>query len=794
MPIISNYFKVASRVMIRSKAYTTINLFGLTLGITSALLLFLWISHEASYDQFHADKDRIQVVWNRQPKHGDVVCWSMTPRILGPTLRAEFPAVEGVVSYASYQVPFLFTVGETRMVRNTGVFVDPDFLSMFSFPLLKGNVANALKEPSSIVLTEKFSKELFGVREPFGEMVSLAAEGTTTPFVVAGIMKDLPSNTDFRFDYLLPWKFLEKSYGEDTYWGNNSVMTLVKVREGANLAQLDQGIRNLKKVHTAGETTELFLHPFTKNHLYSDFKNGVQDGGRIEVIRMLGVLGVCLVIIACINFINLSTARAQRRAKEVGIRKVTGAFKSSLVAQFICESVILAGVAGILSIGIAFLALPSFNVLIKQQLDLTGQGISFWAITLGVVTAVGILAGSYPAFYLSSLNPVKVLKGASISFTSRSVLRHTLVVFQFGFAVTMIFAIIVVSQQIQYTQERKSGYNKGNLIYQELTGDLIKNFPSYKRELLLAGVAKSITRTSSPITERWSDSGSMKWRGKNPDDKTTVERFYIDENIAATAGITVMEGRDLDLQQFPSDSTAVLINESALALMGFKNPIGEVIEDNNIAWHVVGVVRDFVLTSPFHKVEPLVLQGCKQNAMFNDIHIKLNPDRPTNENLAMLSTLFRKYNPAYPFTYHFVEDEYGRKFADVKSTLAITTVFGFIAISIACLGLLGLSTYMIESRVKEIGIRRVLGGSYVNITWLLCWHSLKPILMAIILFSPVAWAAMRWWLESFDYRIPLTVIFILLPAVFIVSASMATIGIQTLIAARISPTTILKSE
>jgi putative ABC transport system permease protein len=793
MYMLANYFKVASRVMLRNKSYTAINIAGLTMGITGAILLFLWIESEFSYDQFHRDKDRIYAAWNRETDQEGIKCWSTTPRILAPTLVQEYPGVESAISYGTYNSSQLFTVGETRLVKTTGAYTDPPFLTMFSFPLLKGNPSSALNDPTSIVLTENFAKQLFGDKEPFGETITVGESGNNFEFKVTGVLKELPSNTDFHFDYLIPWGFLESIGEKDTYWGNNSVSTYIKLLAGENVDQFNEKVKNVAKKHSQKESTlEIFLYPLTKMRLYSKFENGIPSGGRIEIIRMLGILGICLIVIACINFINLSTARAQRRSKEVGIRKVTGAHRYSLIIQFLCEAVLVAAASAAISIAVAYLVLPSFSNLVQQPLVLDFGHITFWVIIVAFIGIVGILAGGYPAFYLSSFQPVRVLKGATIISRTRNGFRQLLVVLQFGFAITLIISVIVISKQIEFVQNRDTGYLKNNLIYHPITGDIEKNYQAYKHELLSSGVATSVTKTSSAITERMSNTDAIQWKGKDPQNKTIIERFYVDEDFSATMGVTILEGRDMDLQQYPSDSSAVLLNETAAKLMGFQNPLSEIIVDGKMEWHVIGVIKDFVLTSPYQKIEPIVFMGSK--GWFHVIHIRLNPNHPVQQNMAAMTALFQKYNPAYPFEYNFVGVEYQRKFANLETTLTIASLFGSLTIFIACLGLLGLSTFIIEARVKEIGIRKVLGSSIRNIIKLLAVDSLKPITIAIILFSPMGWWSMNWWLQSFDYRISLSAWIFILAGAAILTIALITIIIQTFRAASANPVNSLRTE
>jgi putative ABC transport system permease protein len=792
--MLTNYFKVALRVMFRNKSFSAINVFGLALGITGALLLFLWIEKEFTYDQFHVDKDRIYKVWNRGTE-GRIHCWDVTPRVLAPTLQEQYASVESAISFAGWGDQLLFTVGEKRLLKSTGAYADASFLTMFSFPLIKGDARTAMKEPASIVLTEKIAHELFGDKDPFGETLSIGASGNSFELKVTGILKDLPSNTDFNFDYLIPYSFVEGLSGKDTHWGNNSVYSFVKLKEGADITAFNNEVKDIvKKNHKDAEHLEVFLYPLTKMRLYARFENGVPSGGRIEIIRMLGILGVFLIAIACINFINLSTARAQRRSKEVAIRKVAGAFKYSLVAQFLCESILIALVAGLISLVAVYFSLPAFNNLVQQQLSLNLTSINFWIGGFLFIISIGLLAGSYPALFLSSFRPVRILKGMNLTASNRSLLRTILVVFQFGFAVQLIISAIVINRQITYVQNRDTGYSKDNLVYQYMTGDIGKNYAAYKNELINSGVAQAVTKTSSPITDRWSNTTSIGWKGKDPQTKILFERFYIDENISTTVGVTILQGRDMDLTRFPSDSTAVILNETAAKAMGFTQPIGELITDNNQEWHVVGVIKDFILTSPYQKVEPLLLFGCEGDWAFNVVHIKLNPSNTTQQNIAKLSELSSKYNPDYPFEYHFVDVEYQRKFSNLETTRTITMLFSSIAIIIAGLGLLGLSTYMIEVRLKEIGIRKVMGGSVFNITKLLSLSSLKPIFIAIIIFSPVGWYAMNWWLSSFAYRISLDGWVFIFAALSIIAIALSITITQTIRAARINPVETLRND
>ena len=552
--MLSSHFRVSLRVLVRNKTFSAINISGLVLGMTGALLLFLWIRHESSFEQFHSNKDKLFMAWNRATENGQLNCWPTTPRILAPTLQKEYASVETAFSYAQWGSTHLFIVDDKRMLKTSGVFTDPGFLTALSFPLLRGNPRSALSNPNAIVLTERFARQLFGDKDAFGESVTIAQSGYPFEFTVSGILEDLPSNTEFDFEYLIPFQFLESLGEKNDFWGNNSVATLVQLKEGADVNSFNNEIRDIVKKHYAGgQHIEMFLYPLTKMRLYSRFDNGVPAGGRIETVRLLAILGVFLIAIACINFINLCTARAQRRAKEVAIRKVTGAFRTSLIAQFLCESMMITIVAGVIALGASYYLLPMFSSMVGQDISFTLSDPAFWILFCAFIIGVGLLAGSYPAFYLSGFQSVPILKGLKVKLSGGNAVRSVLVVFQFGFALMLVASALVVSRQIDFVQNRDAGYSSDLLIHMPLSADFVKNFEGFRHELLQTGAATSITKMSAPITEQWSGTTEMSWPKKDPLNKTDIQRIYVDENVVKTAGLTLLEGRDMDLSRFPND-------------------------------------------------------------------------------------------------------------------------------------------------------------------------------------------------------------------------------------------------
>jgi ABC-type antimicrobial peptide transport system permease subunit len=786
--MIRNYFKIAWRNLIKDRSFSLINIAGLAIGMASAILIMLWIQYEVSYDRFHEKEDRIYEVWNRVNRDGEISSWNTTPKVLGPTLKKDFPEVEHAVR-VNWANSYLFSVGEKKLMAS-GSPVDSNFLQVFSFPLVKGDPVIVLNDPTSIVLTEKLAAKLFGNEDPMGKTVMLENKYN---FKVSGILKDLPANTRFDFEYLLPWSMLRELGDDDTYWGNNSTRNYVLLKPNAREAAVQAKLKTLRKKYDSDDPeAEMFIYPIERWRLYSRFENGKESGGMIEFVRLFGIIAAFILLIACINFMNLSTARSEKRAKEVGIRKVAGAQKSSLVVQFLGESILVALLAGIIALAIVELCLPAFNNLTERVLGIQYGNPVNWFYFLGFILLTGLIAGSYPAFFLSSFKPIRVLKGTLGKINGAVTPRKVLVVLQFTFAIILTIGTIIIREQIKHARNRQSGYEKDNLVYHFLTGDLEKNYLLVKNELLSLGIAKSITKTSAPMTEGWSNSWGFEWAGKQEGDKRLFDRYCADEKLATTAGLQIIQGRDMDLGQFPTDSQAILLNESAAKAMGFKDPIGQIIKDNGRDWHVVGVFKDFILQSPYRKTEPMVVEGA--SGWFNVMHIKLNGARSTADNLKQMESIFRKYNPAFPFEMKFVDQEYARKFENEQRTGKLVSMFTILTILISCLGLFGLATYMAEARIKEIGVRKVLGASVAGITTLLSKDFLKLVVISLVIAIPVAWWAMHAWLEKFEYKVEIQWWYFALAGIIAILIALATVSYQAVKAGLSNPVRSLRSE
>lgn len=784
----SNYLKIAVRNLLKNKGFSFINILGLSVGMASAILILLWINHEMSYDQFHEKKDRIYEAWNKDTFSGKLQCWNTTPKIFARTVERDFPEVE-MATRVNWPSNFLFTIGEKKLTVS-GNIVDSNFLNVFSFPLVKGDPNTVLKDMYSIVLTEKLAKSFFGEEDPMGKVVRIDSKDN---FTVTGIVKDLPNNTRFKFEYLLPWAYLRKLGEDDANWGNNSTRNYVLLKKNTTLASIAPKLKKIKRKYDNSElTNEMFLYPISRWRLYSSFTNGVEDGGLIDFVKMFGVIAAFILLIACINFMNLSTARSEKRAKEVGIRKVVGANKGSLIGQFLGESILISLIAGLFALLIVQISLPAFGVLTDKKLSIDYGNINLWLIFIGFVLFTGVLAGSYPAFYLSAFKPVKVLKGTFLKSDKVVTPRKVLVVLQFTFAIILIICTAIVKEQIQYARNRDLGYDKKNLIFHFLTDDLTKNYPLVKNELLSSGAATSVSRTSAPITQGWSDTWGIEWVGKAPDDKTDFDRFAADEDLGTTVGLQFVKGRDFNLKQYLTDSTAMILNESSVKAMGFKDPIGQIVKDNGRDWHVVGVVKDFILQSPYHPTKPMIIEGAK--GWFNVIHIKLNNKNATADNLKKAELIFKKYNPNYPFEYKFIDDDYAAKFKSEQRTGTLAGLFAGLTIFISCLGLFGLAAYMAESRIKEIGVRKVLGASVTGIATLLSKDFIGLVIISFVLASPVAWWFMHNWLQNYPYRVNIEWWIFAFAALLSILIAMITVSYHAIKAASANPVKSLRTE
>ncbi|NCT73278.1 MAG: FtsX-like permease family protein [Chitinophagaceae bacterium] len=786
--MIKNYLLVAWRNLWRKKSFSILNITGLSIGMAAAVLILLWIQSEMRYDQGYANKERIYDVWNRFKKNGEINCWRTTPKVMASAIQADYPEVEQTTR-VNYPTSVLFSLGDKRITARTCA-VDSTFLNIFELPLLEGNRAKALDGLYSLVVTQDLAKRLFGDENPMGKVVKLNNEHN---FTVTGVLKEKPRNSRFNFECLVSWAYLRFMGEDDSFWGNNSTSTYVKLKKNASFDAMQAKILTLRKKYDKEDPDmETFLYPVTRTYLHGRFENGKEAGGRIEIVRLFGIIAGFILLVACINFMNLSTARSEKRAKEVGIRKVVGARRRSLIAQFLGESVLMSLLAAVVAVLIVQLALPAFNKLVDRQLALEWNNGKFWLGALVFVIATGLLAGSYPALFLSSFKPVSVMKGTFKAANALITPRKVLVIGQFTFAIVLIIATIIVRQQMYNAQQRQTGYDKGNLIYTFMEGDMYKNYEVIKQEVLSSGAVTSITKTSAPITESWSNTWGMYWNGKDPDDKRVVNRLCADNAIVKTIGLQLVQGRDFDLTTYPTDSNATILNESAVKLMGLKDPLGQIIKDMGEEFKVIGVVKDFIVESPYQPVNPMAIHGAK--GYFNVINLKLNPAHTNTANISKIEAIFKKHNPEYPYNYRFTDEEYSHKFDNEKRTGTLATLFALLTIVISCLGLFGLASYMAENRIKEIGVRKVLGASVGSITRLLSVDFLKLILVSFVIAAPLGYWAMHNWLKDFPYRVPIQWWVFAAAGLLSVGIALLTVSFQALRAARSNPMNSLRTE
>lgn len=786
--MIRNNFKIAWRNLLKSKGYATINIIGLAIGMAAVLMIAIWVQNQSQFDNFYSNKDNLYRVWNKYEDVGQIGMSNITSGPASVTLKAEYPEVEHAAR-VYWNVDRLLSFDENK-IKSKGTEVDPSFMEMFDFKLLKGNRSQVLSGPQNIILTESLSKKIFGDTDPLNKTLIL---DNKEPYQVSGIIADLPSNTDFDFNYLIP---LTKADNYSPNWYTSTFMTYIQLKDGTDVDAFNKKLKNIIAKKTNNELKgSLFLYPLSKMHLYSKFEQGVPVGGKIDQVKLVAGLGFLILLIACINFVNLSTARSQKRAKEVAVRKVVGAQRSSLIAQFLTESVLLSFIAGILSIGLTFLALPFFNKILDKPLVFSITDPIIWVSLVGFILLTGVFAGLYPAFVLSSFKPIRSLKVFGKSKKLALNFREVLVVFQFGIALILIIATLIVRSQIEYAGKRDIGYSPSQLIEIPMEGDMTKNYKVIKSELINKNIAHAVTRTGWSITRNASNSsGNFSWEGATPEQgkKIVFNIGKAESDFVKTLGLKVLEGRDIDFERLASDSLSVLVNEAAIKEMKLKNPIGSILKWGSNTFTIVGVINDYINDSPYSPVTPLLIYPAKE-WMLNMV-VRTNPSLPIDHNLKQMEEILKKFNPAYPFEYKFVDQQFATKFKEQQQTAQLALIFSGLAIFISCLGLLGLASYIAELRTKEIGIRKVLGASVTGITAMLSRDFVKLVLIAILLASPIAWWTMNKWLEDFSYRIEIQWWIFAVAGIAALTIAILTVSTQAIRAANTNPVKTLRDE
>ncbi|GAB3964058.1 ABC transporter permease [Spirosoma terrae] len=796
--MIRNYVKVAFRNLVKNKAYSAINIGGLSVGMAVAMLIGLWINDELSANKHHKHYETLYQVKMSQTFDGHRGTQDAIPFPLGEELKTKYQDFKAVAMYDRGEGQHSLVVSNQKFLKH-GVFIGEDAVDMFSLTVLDGDKA-PLKEPYSIVLSDETAHTLFGSQNPIGKVVKL---DNSVDLKVTAVVAKQPTNATLQFDYLLPWQLQEKIYNwigkyHKTNWGNNSWGVFVQLKDGIDPAQTNAKIKDVVLAHLSNDPNvrklvkpALFLHPMAKWRLYSEFAEGENTGGFIRYVRLFGVFGLFILIIACINFMNLSTARSEKRAKEVGVRKAVGSGRKQLIGQFLSESTLIAILALVLALGIVLISLPAFNTLTEKTMAIEFGNPIFWAVVVVFTLFTGLLAGSYPALYLSSFNPVKILKGGIHIGKSASLPRKTLVVVQFTFSVALMIGTVIIYEQIQYGKNRPAGFTNKGLLSVPASSNLMTHFEALRAELLATGAVSSICQTNSPPTEIWSSNTGWEWKGSTPEDKsaifTTITTNY---DYIKTMGITLKEGRDFS-REFATDSSGVILNESAVKRMGLKHPLGERLRWAEKDRTVVGVVPDLVMESPYQAIRPLTIVFENWTSYLD---VRINPAIAPAVAIQKMTPIFDKYNPGFPFDYKFADTEYEKKFNYEEFIGNLSAIVCVLAIFISCLGLFGLASFMAEQRTKEIGIRKVLGASIANVWGLLSRDFIQLVIIAAVVASPIAWYAMQKWLDEYTYRINIGISVFLIVLVAALLITLVTISYQAIKAALMNPVKSLRSE
>jgi putative ABC transport system permease protein len=794
--MIKNYFKIAWRNLVKNKVYSFINIAGLAIGMAVAMIIGLWIYDEVSANKHFKNYSTLYQVMMHQTFDGKRGTQQALPFPIGEELKAKYPDFKGV-AMCDWGRSHSLIYGDKK-ISKTGHFIGEEAVSMFSLNILNGD-KNPLHEPYSIVLTDETAKILFGTENPVGKIVKM---DNATNLKVTAIVPKQPKSSTLSFDYLIPFQLQEILYSyikqyHKTNWGNNSWQTFVQLNDNADPKTVNTKIKNVVLSHFTDENTlksiipEVFVHPMAKWRLYSDFENGRNTGGFIKYVRMFGILGLIVLIIACINFMNLSTARSEKRAKEVGVRKAVGSGRTQLIRQFLSESMLISALAFLFALLMVAIALPYFNKLTDKAMSLQITNPLFWGIMIAFTVVTGLLAGSYPAFYLSSFNPVRVLKGNLKAGRSSSLPRKILVVVQFASSVILMIGTTIIYQQIQHGKDRPIGFNNKGLISVNWSDDIGKHYAALKQELLSSGAAFSVCQSNSPPSQIYSNNNGWEWKNSLPVEKSVIFSTITTEyDYTKTLGIKIIDGRDFS-KDF-ADSNAVILNQAAVKRMGLKQPVGEMLKWNDQPMVIIGVIPDIQMESPFRPISPLTIIFNKDWVSYVDVRI--NPNMSASKAISLMKPIFDKYNPAFPFEYQFADEQYAKKFNYEELVGNLAAIIAVLAIFISCLGLFGLASFTAEQRVKEIGVRKVLGASVFNLWKLLSKDFVILVLIACAIATPIAWYSMNEWLKNYQYKISIGFgVFILIVALSIV-ITLITVSFQSIKAALSNPVKSLRTE
>jgi ABC-type antimicrobial peptide transport system permease subunit len=787
--MLKNYFQIAYRNFFKNKVFSSINIMGLAVGMAVAILIGLWIWDELSFNHYFKNHRKFGEIASIETFNGVTNTEEYSSVPIATALRNNYTdEIEGVS--VTKEINAGLVVGEKK-INASGLWAEADFPSMLSLRMVKGGYNN-FHDPSSILISEDLARNLFGDEDPLNKIISVHNEYTLK---VTGVYENLPFNTTFHeVQFLAAWE--NKNNTGNTHngdWLDHHFQVFLQLKDHANFNTLSAKIKNLTKPHIEGGWEELKIHPMDLWHLYTNFDDEGKGGeGRIQFVRLFGIIGAFVLILACINFMNLSTARSGQRAKEVGIRKTMGSSRMQLIRQFIGESMMMTVVALVLSILIALIALHQFNLLAGKQLSIPFLDFRFWICLLAFALVTGFLAGTYPAFFLSGFGPIKVLKGDFRIGKFSSLMRKTMVVGQFTICIALIAGTVIIYQQIQFAKDRPVGYNTQRLIISEMKSDSIrKHFDALRNDLLQTGVVENASESSSPSTEVRNAMMGYSWKGKDPNQLAIIGTVFVSYDYGKTINWTILEGRDFS-RDFPTDSGAFILNEAAVAFTGLKNPVGQTIHWRNRDNQIVGVVKNMIMQSPYKPADPTFFTLFDRRNVFLMIRIKNSVPVPLA--ISKIEKVYSHYDAESPFDYTFIHDDYNLKFSDEEHIGNISTVFCVLAIFISCLGLFGLASYIAEQRTREIAVRKVLGASVPNLWALLSSEFIKLVFISSLIACPVAWYYLHKWLQQYDFRITISYwVFIIVGAATLVIA-LLTVSIQILKAALKNPVEQLRAE
>ncbi|MBK6478750.1 MAG: ABC transporter permease [Saprospiraceae bacterium] len=791
----TNYLKIAWRNLVKNRGYTAINITGLAVGLAVAMLIGLWIRFEYSFGREHANMDQIyNVVTNGiDSKSGFKYTTQATPLPLYVACKDQIPEVKysAIVNWGGNNG---LMVKDKKLIRN-GTEVSKDFFKIFRFKFLQGDPNTALNDPEAIVLTKGTAQDLFGHQDVVGQYVKW---NNADELKITGIIEDISNDTYFgERDYFMAYQHFENQEPWVQYakndWGSYSCITYVELMAGAGKDQVLPKIRNLIQTNYKETKNEVGLYPMSQWRLYNEFDNWEASAGRIVYVRMFGIIGILVLLLACINFMNLSTAQSIKKAKEIGVRKAIGSLRHQLIGQFLVEAVFMSSIAMVVSILILMILLPAFNTILQVGVSIPVQSPGFWMVVILVVLGTGLMAGSYPSFYLSSISSIKALKGKFISPGTAISPRRVLVVVQFVASIGLIISTLTIYKQIQYTKSRPTGYNGAGVLVVDMKEDLIKNYEVLKNELLSTGIVESVTKSSSPVYTTHSNSVIEQYPGSVGDDKVSIVNIAVSPDYFKTLGMQLLEGRDFNAFSFDADSDKVILNQAAKELMQLKDPLGNILtEKGGRRREVIGVVENSIMENPYEKVRAARFI-CDPN-WAGYIMFRIKDQVSFSKVESSIASIFDKYNPAFPFEYKFVDQEYGKKFALEVTVGKLASILAILAIFISCLGLFGLSSFVAEQRKKEIGVRKVIGASVFNLWQLLSKEFVVLVGISSLLAAPIAYYFMNEWLQKYSYRTDMSWWIFVAASIGALLITLLTVSFQALKAASANPIQSLKSE